>query len=212
MYPHVLSLQDYMQRTSPGTTKPDSGSSCWICPFAHFKKIATYGEWRRFTLHGCTPALHSPPDNCLKNRYLMNNFSVVLQFSGAPLDNDYSLQQTQLCLTGSSEICPCNNKIMLRLSHACNNSLLLPLSTKAGLPEAHISITSWSSQCHTWHVPIQVPHLEQKEQQWVQQISKFTILMLIDFYIQKVSTRIQLKVQHPLSQGTLEYLTSFQTS
>jgi hypothetical protein len=57
-----------------------------------------------------------------------------------------------------------------------------------------------------------VPHLEQKEQQWVQQISKFTILMLIDFYIQKVSTRIQLKVQHPLSQGTLEYLTSFQTS
>jgi hypothetical protein len=58
-----------------------------------FLKNGNYGEWR-FTLHGCTPALHSPPDNCLQNSYLMNTFSVVLQFSGAPLDDDYSLQQT----------------------------------------------------------------------------------------------------------------------
>jgi hypothetical protein len=28
MYPHVLSLQDYMQRTSPGVTRSHSGSSC----------------------------------------------------------------------------------------------------------------------------------------------------------------------------------------
>jgi hypothetical protein len=44
-------------------------------------------------------------------------------------------------------------------SAAVKNSLLMPNSIQVGLPQLNHTIASGGCECHTTHVPFQLPHL-----------------------------------------------------